>query len=196
MKQTINPLSLTAHYVVSFGRKEFPNEFCQSNYQVKLNLFRELQLIGRSAKRDKLGTSSSTVTNFSVFDGFVSHRILGKVLTNHVSFNFNWSPISSRVNFCNTTNHFWHDNGVTEVSLDCLWLITVRSVFDGSLDLLQKSIVLGVDSTIASSALSRLEESNYLVVVHFEQLVDFNTSVNLFLEWLSLGGLTSCVNLF
>ena len=117
------------------------------------------------------------MTDLTVFDGLVRHRVLSEILTNHVGLDFNGSPVFARVNFSNTSDHLGHDDSVTEVGLDSLGLLTVRGVLDAGLDLLDKSIVLGVDTMSVTTTLAGLEHGNNLFELHLEELVDLDTSV-------------------
>ena len=134
------------------------------------------------------------MTDFTVLDGLVGHGELGKVLTDHLSLDFDGGPKLSGVDFADRTDHLGHNDSVTKVGLDGLGLFTVRGVFDGGLKLLDESVVLGVHSVLESSALSGLEKSHNLFGAQFEELVQLNTSVNLLLEWLSFGNSSCCVN--
>ena len=149
-----------------------------------------LQKIARSTEGDELGASGGTVTNLTVLDGLVGHGVFGEVLTAHVSLDLDGSPVLSRVDLSDTTDHLGHDDSVTEVGLDGLGLLTVGGVLDGGPDLLDESVVLGVDTVLESATLSGLEKGDDVLGVHLEELVDFDTSVSLFLEWFSLGDLS------
>ena len=153
----------------------------------------KLRETSRSSEGDELGASGSTVTDLTVLDWLVGHGVLSEIGANHLSLDFNWNPVLAGVDLSNTADHLWHDDSVTEVGLDALWLVTLLCVLDGNLDLLDKSIVLGVHSMLESSALTGLEHGDNGSGVHLEQLVDLNTSVNLFLEWLSLWWLCWCL---
>lgn len=94
------------------------------------------------------------MTDLSVLDGFVGHGELTEVLSDHFSLDFTSGPVFSRVDFADGADHIGHDDGVTEVSLHSLGLFTVRGVFDGGLQLLDKSVVLGVHTVLEASSLS------------------------------------------
>jgi hypothetical protein len=130
------------------------------------------------------------VTNLSVLDGLVRHGVLSEVLADHLSLDLDGGPVLSGVDFTDGSAHLGHDDSVTEVSLDGLGLLTVRGVLDGGLKLLDESVVLGVHAVLESSALSGLEKSDNFSGVELEELIELDTSVNLLLEWLSLGDLS------
>jgi hypothetical protein len=127
------------------------------------------------------------VSDLSVLNGLVGHGELSEVLTDHLSLDFTSGPVFSRVNFTNGADHLGHDDGVTEVGLDGLGLFTVGGVLDGGLKLLDESVVLGVHSVLEPPSLSRLEKSDDLCGIKFEELIELDSSVNLLLEWFSLG---------
>ena len=147
-----------------------------------------LQKIARSSEGHELGTSGGTVTDLTVLDGLVSHGVLGEIVAAHVGLDLNGGPVLARVDLSDTTDHLGHNDGVTEVGLDGLGLLTVGGILDRGPDLLDESVVLGVNTVLESSSLARLEKGDDVLGVHLEELVDFDTSVNLFLEWFSLGG--------
>jgi len=148
-----------------------------------------LQKTARSSEGDEFRASGGSVTNLTVLDGLVGHRVLSEVLSNHIGTDLDRGPVLAGVDLGDSTDHLGHDDGVTEVSLDSLGLLTVRSVLDGGSNLLDESVVLGVDSVLEPTTLSGLEEGDDVLGVHLEELVDLDTSVNLFLKWFSLGDL-------
>ena len=94
------------------------------------------------------------MSDLSVLDGLVGHGELTEVLSNHLSLDFASGPVFSRVDFADGADHIGHDDGVTEVGLHSLGLFTVRGVLDCGLELLDKSVVLRVDTVLESSSLS------------------------------------------
>jgi len=128
------------------------------------------------------------VTDLTVTNWLVSHRELTEVVTNHVSFDFDWVPVLSRVDFAHGRDHLWHDDAVSQVSLNWLWFVSWLGGLDGGDKLLGESIVtsLTVSSISHSSSLSGSEHANDLVGGHGQELVELNTSVNLLSECLLL----------
>ena len=147
-----------------------------------------------SSEGDELGAAGGTMADLSVLDGLVGHGVLSEVLADHFSLNLNGSPVLAGVNLADGSAHLGHNNGVTEVGPHGLGLLAVRGVLDRVLQLADKAVILGVHAVLEPSPLSGLEKSDNLCGVHLEQLVELNTSVNLLLEWLSLGNLWDCVN--
>ena len=134
------------------------------------------------------------MTDLSVLDGLVGHGVLGEVRANHLGLDLDGGPVLSGVNLADGSDHLGHDDGVTEVSLDGLGLISVSGVLDGGLKLLDEPVVLGVHTVLEPTTLTGLEHSDNLSGVEFEELVELDTSVNLLLEWLSFGDLSRGVN--
>lgn len=94
------------------------------------------------------------MTNFTVTNGLVRHGEFSQVVTDHVRLNFHIVPVLAGVDFAYGTNHLWHDDAVTKMSFDSLGLLTVNAVLNRCLELLDKSIILLVDTSLESSFLS------------------------------------------
>ena len=149
----------------------------------------------RSLDGDELGTSGGTDTDLTVANRLVSHGEITEIFTNHVCLDFDGVPVLAGVDFADRSNHLGHDDGITEMGLDWLGLLTIWSFLDGLCQLLDQTVVTRVDSTSESSALSSLEHSDNFLGAKLEELVKFDTSVNLLFEWFSFGslrGLRSC----
>ena len=156
-------------------------------------------MLARSCLGDELGASGGTVTDLTVPDGLVGHGVLSDVVSNHVSFDFNFGPVLATVDCGNGADHLGHDDGITKVGLDGLWLLTKLRVLGGVLELLgQLAVALG-DTVLESAALASLEHGDNLSGIHFEQLVELDTSVNLlserfFFACIGLSGCLGCCN--
>lgn len=122
-------------------------------------------------------------------NGLVSHGEITKVLTNHIGLDLDGVPVLSGVDFSDGTDHLWHDDGITEMSLDGFGLLTVGSVLDGLSQLLDETVVTRVNTASESSLLSGLEHGHDFGGAKFEKLLELNTSVNLLFEWFSFGSL-------
>lgn len=107
-----------------------------------------------SFERGELGTSGGTDSNLTVTDRLVSHGVLSKVASDHVGLDLDGVPVLAGVNLANGTDHLGHDDAVTEVGLDSLGLLTVRSVFHGEDELLNESVVAGVDTVSEAPSLA------------------------------------------
>ena len=117
----------------------------------------------------------------------VSEGVLGQEMSDHISFDFNGVPIFSTVAVNNRSAHLWHDDGISEMSLDTLWLLTNDGVLLGEVKFLLESLVLSVNSVSESSLLSGFHQSNDFGSAHIEEFIELDTSVDLLSEWLFNG---------
>ena len=126
------------------------------------------------------------MSDLSVSNGLVSQGEFSEVLSAHIGLDFDGSPVLSTVNFSDGSDHLGGDDAVSQMSLNTLGLFSIRGVFDGLLQLLDEASVLGVDTTSVSSSGLGVEEVDHSFLIELEKLVEFDTSVNLLLEWLFL----------
>ena len=127
-------------------------------------------------------------------NGLVSHGVLTKVVTNHVSSDFDGVPVLARVDFSDGTDHLGHDDAVSEMGLNRCWLLAVRRVLDRLSELLDETVVTRVDSASESTACSGSQHGDDIGGVQLEELIELDTSVNLLFEcfsFLRLRGLGS-----
>ena len=110
-------------------------------------------------------------------------------MTNHIGLDFDWVPVLSTVAIDLRVAHLWGNDAVSEMGLNSLWLLTWLHVLLGNPKFLDKSFVLSLDSMSVSSALARVHQSDDLVLVHIEELIQLVSSENLLLKWLLLRGL-------
>ena len=143
----------------------------------------------RSLDGDELGTSGGTDTDLTVTNRLVSHGEITEIFTNHVCLDFDGVPVLAGVDFADRSDHLGHDDSVTEMGLDRLGLLTIWRFLDGLGQLFNETVVTRVDSTSESPALSSLEHSDNFLGAKLEELVKFDTSVNLLFEWFSFGSL-------
>ena len=68
------------------------------------------------------------MSDLTVANGLVGHGIFSDEISNHVSLDFNFGPVFSTVDSSDGADHLWHDDGITEVSLDWLWLLSELAV--------------------------------------------------------------------
>ena len=85
----------------------------------------------RSLDGDELGTSGGTDTDFTVTNRLVGHGVLTKVVSDHVSFDFDGVPVLARVDLADGTDHLRHDDTVPEMRFDRRWFFSVGCIFDG-----------------------------------------------------------------
>ena len=137
------------------------------------------------------------MADLSVLDGLVGHRVLTEVVTDHVSLDFDLSPDLARVHCGDGTDHFGHDDCVTQVGLHGLWLLAEASLLGGVLELLDQLRVAGAHTVTESAPGAGLEHGNDLSVVHLKELVQLDTSVNLLSErfFYARFGCLSCLGL-
>ena len=145
---------------------------------------------------DELGSSGSTLTDLAVTRWLVGHRVLTEIISNHITLDFDWVPVLSRVDFADGADHLGHDDAVAEMSLDWLGLFTVWAVLDSKFQLFDQPVVTWVDSMSEASLLSGSEHGNHILRRKLKKFLKLDTSVKLFFEWffgcakgLSLGGL-------
>ena len=110
-------------------------------------------------------------------------------MTNHIGLDFDWVPVLSTVAIDLRVAHLWGNDHVSQMGLDTLYLLTWLDVLLGNSEFLDKSLVLSLDSMSVSSALARVHQSDDLVLVHIEELIQLVSSENLLLKWLLLRGL-------
>ena len=137
----------------------------------------------------ELGTSGGTDTDLTVTNGLVSHGVLTKVVTNHVSSDLDGVPVLSGVDFGNGTDHLGHDDAVSEMGLDRLGLLSVRALLHGLDQSLNKTVVAGLDSTSEASLLAGAEHVDNLRGGELKKLLELDTSINLLSECFFLGSL-------
>ena len=122
------------------------------------------------------------MSDLAVFDGLVGHGVFTEIVADHVGSDFNFVPVLSGVNGSNGSDHFGHDDSVTEVGLNGLGLVTELCVLGGVLELLGQLAVAFAETVLESAALAGLEHGDDVTGAQFEQLFEFNTSVNLLSE--------------
>ena len=88
----------------------------------------------------------------------VSEGELGQEMSDHISFDLDGVPIFSTVAVNNRSAHLWHDDGISEMSFDTLWLFTDNGVLLGEVKFLLESLVLSVNTVSESSLLSGFHE--------------------------------------
>ena len=116
----------------------------------------------------------------------VSEGVLGQEMSDHISFDLDGVPIFSTVAVNNRSAHLWHDDGISEMSLDTLWLFTNDGVLLGEVKFLLESLVLSVNTVSESSLLSGFHELDNFGSGHIEELIKLDASVDLLSEWLFL----------
>ena len=159
------------------------------NWKITPAMANRTQDQSRSSEGSELGTSGGTMTDLTVTNGLVGKGELSKVVSAHVSSDFDGRPVLSTVNFDNGSDHIGSDDHVSQVSLNTLGLLTVGGLFDGFLELLDESGVRSTSVSLEGSSVLGAEKVDNLLLGHLEELIELDTSVHLLLERLSLNGL-------
>jgi hypothetical protein len=121
--------------------------------------------IGSSSQvGNELGRSGGTLTNSTVANWLVSEGELGQEMTDHVSLNLDWVPVLATIHIDDRVAHLGHDDAVSQVSLDCLWLLSCWYILLGFSQLLDQSFILSLDSMSESSLLTRVHQIDNLIV--------------------------------
>ena len=122
-------------------------------------------------------------------NGLVGHGELGKIVSDHVGLDFDGVPVLSTVAVNNGSAHLGHDDAVSQMSSDSLGLLTWNGGLLGGSELLDKSLVLSAHSVTKSSSLSGTHHLDDVVQIHVEEIIEFDSSVNLLSERLLLDNL-------
>jgi hypothetical protein len=158
------------------------------NWKITPAMANRTQDQSRSSEGSELGTSGGTMTDLTVTNGLVGKGELSKVVSTHVSSDFDGRPVLSTVNFDNGSDHIGSDDHVSQVSLNTLGLFSHGGGLDSSFALLDESGVRASTVTLERSSVLGGEEVNDLFLVHLEEFIELDTSVDLLLEGLSLDG--------
>lgn len=126
----------------------------------------------------------------------VSEGELGQEMTNHVSLNLDWVPVLATIYIDDRVAHLGHNDAVSQVRLDCLWLLTCWNILLSFSQLLDKSFILSLDAMSESSLLTRVHQIDNLIIVHFKEVIQLMSPENLLLEWLLLWLLYGLRHLF
>ena len=93
-----------------------------------------------------LGRFGGSLSGLCVSGVLVGDSELSEVSSNHVEFDLNWLVVSSVVDTDESSDHIWHDDGVSESGLDELGLLTGFEVELALLNLLDELLVRSLDS--------------------------------------------------
>ena len=134
-------------------------------------------------------TLGGTNTGLTVSCWLVWQWKFSQISADHVELDLDWVEDLTTVNADNVSDHLWHDNTVSQVSLDNGWFLTWLTVLLGFFALIVKSIVSVLDLSCESSSLSGSEKLDNLFS---------GESVNLFRsitsEWIFLKTLLFLLN--
>ena len=108
-------------------------------------------------------TFGGTDTGLTVSGWFVRKWELSQISSDHVELDFNGTEDFTAVNSNKVTNHFWHNDAISKMSLNYSWLFSCYTVLLSLLALVVKSVVSVLDFSGESSSLSGSEEFNDLL---------------------------------
>jgi len=121
------------------------------------------------------------VSNWLVCDGK-----LAEVVTSHFWTDFDLVEGLAVVDAHNRANHFWDDDHVTEMCLDCWRLFALVESLLGLSESLEKSERLASDAPNELSSCPAVHQVDKLVCGQLEELVKVNTPVGVLLECTTL----------
>lgn len=124
------------------------------------------------------------MTNLSVTNRFVGHGELAQVVADHVSLDFDGVPVLARVDLGHRADHLGHNDAVSQMGLHSLGFLAIGRVLHSLGQLLDQAFVAGGHTSAESSLLARAEHAHNLLGRELEELVKFDTSVNLLFECL------------
>ena len=145
---------------------------------------------------NELGRSGGTLTDSTVANWLVSEGELGQEMTNHIGFDLDWVPVLATVHVDDGVAHLGHDDAVSEMGLDGLWLLTCWYIQLRFSQFLDQSLILSLDSMSESSLLARVHQTDNFLTRHFQEFIQLMSSENLLLEWLLLWWLLGLRHLF
>jgi len=111
---------------------------------------------GCSQVGNELGRSGGTLTDSTVANWLVSEGELGQEMTDHIGSNLDWVPVLSTVYINLRVAHLRHDDAVSQMGLDTLWLLSCWNIQLRFSQLLEESIILSLDTVSVSSLLTRV----------------------------------------
>mgnify|MGYP007069252385 FL=1 len=129
-------------------------------------------------------TFSGTDTCLTVPSWLVWQWELAQISTDHVELDLNWVEHFAAVNTDDVANHFWHDDTISEVSLDDRWFFTWLTILLRFFAFVVESVVSMLDFSGESSSLSGSEELDDLFGGESVNLFRSITSERIFLKTL------------
>ena len=127
-------------------------------------------------KWDHLGRTHQS-TSSSVLNRRVSNGELTQIETNEIRLDLNVDECLSVVNTDDGTNHLRENDGVTEVSSNRDWLLTIRAFLLGLSELLDQSHRSSLDTSGELSSLSGIEHLDNISSWHVQELFELNTTI-------------------
>ena len=115
-------------------------------------------------------------------DWSIRHGEFSKIMTDHVRFDLHSVELFARIDLYDGSDHARHDDAVSQVSSDSLWLLSFNTSLDGMDTLLLESLIFCIDSSGISSSLSGVEHSDDLFAALLEDLLKIDSSEHTLLE--------------
>ena len=121
-------------------------------------------------------------TRSSVPDRLVSDGELSQVHANHFRLHFNTTEHLSIVDTNDGSDHFWHNDHVSQVGLDTAWLLAWRSLLLGLSQALDEGHGLALEPTRHATTGTSSDQVHQLIVGQVQQLFELNSTEGELLE--------------
>ncbi len=105
-------------------------------------------------------TFSGADTSFTVSSWFVWQGEFSQISSDHVEFDFNWVEELTVVNSDDASNHFWHNDAVSEMGFDYSGFLSGKTVLFSLNAFHVESVISMFNFSSESSSLPGSEEFN------------------------------------
>ena len=133
------------------------------------------------ADGDEAGSSGAN-TGTAVEDGLVGESEFGEVVTDHFTLDFDVLEGVTVVDGDDGSDHFGHDDHITEVSTNGRGLFTDLGELLGLTELLHEGHRLALKTAVEASAGTGVEELSELIGLLGDEFVEFETAEGEFVE--------------
>ncbi len=127
-------------------------------------------------------TFSGTNTGLTVSGWLVWQWEFSQISSDHVKLDFNWVEDFSAVNSNNVADHLWHNDTVSQMSLDSVRFLSSNTCLLGLNALHVESVISMFDFSVKSSSLSGSEKFNDFFSGEFIDLFRGESSVGVLLK--------------
>merc|ERR1719247_3145652 len=131
---------------------------------------------------DEARRVGSTDTGTSVANGLVGQGELAQVVADHLTLDLNGVEVLTVVDTDDGSNHLGEDEGITQVRLDGLGLLTDLGLLLGGTELLHQSLGLLLDTAVHASAGTSVDHLGDLGVVQLQKLLQLLATVGELVE--------------
>jgi len=128
-----------------------------------------------------------TDTGATVLDGLVGDRKFAEVVSDHLRLDFDLIEGFSLVNTDDASDHFRHDDHVSQMSLDGVGLFVGQASLLALAQLLDETHGLALQAACELAANAAGEQLHQLVGGHVKELVEIDSSVGVLPEGSLLG---------